>query len=243
MNAFLKKKNIICILIALSFGYYCSPKIRTEEIIYWNTMESMQRFGESRYKKDFFNLSNFFESQANKLFCGPTSATIVLNALRLHSEYKKPKDVSSLTLFERNTLLKRVSSSPFYEKYTVNNIFVSKTKSRDAVLGGLFVDSSGKQVRNFSFQLEELSQLLGSKGHLLTVKKVIVTDEIALDQIREDFKKNLNLENNYIIINYKRKDLTQKGGGHFSPIGAYHASTDSVLIMDVATSRYRWAWG
>ena len=45
-----------------------------------------------------------------------------------------------------------------------------------------------------------------------------------------------------VMINYDRKGLGQVGGGHFSPLGAYHEKTDSFLIMDVAKYKYPPVW-
>ena len=43
-------------------------------------------------------------------------------------------------------------------------------------------------------------------------------------------------------ISYDRSVLGQTGTGHFSPIGAYHAKTDQVLILDVARFKYPPHW-
>lgn len=37
-------------------------------------------------------------------------------------------------------------------------------------------------------------------------------------------------------------EMGKVGGGHFSPLGAYHASTDSFLIVDVAKYKYPPVW-
>jgi len=36
--------------------------------------------------------------------------------------------------------------------------------------------------------------------------------------------------------------MNQPGGGHISPLGAYHQPTDSVLIMDVTPNKADWVW-
>lgn len=46
----------------------------------------------------------------------------------------------------------------------------------------------------------------------------------------------------FIVAAYCRQALRQTGGGHFSPIGAYHEESDSVLIMDVARFKYPPHW-
>jgi glutathione gamma-glutamylcysteinyltransferase len=51
-----------------------------------------------------------------------------------------------------------------------------------------------------------------------------------------------SVERNFIVICYSRESLGQSGAGHFSPIGAYHEASDSVLIMDVARFKYPPHW-
>jgi glutathione gamma-glutamylcysteinyltransferase len=46
----------------------------------------------------------------------------------------------------------------------------------------------------------------------------------------------------FVICNFSRKALQQTGDGHFSPIGGYHETTDSVLILDVARFKYPPYW-
>ena len=36
--------------------------------------------------------------------------------------------------------------------------------------------------------------------------------------------------------------MRQQGGGHISPIAAWHAATDPVLLLDVARYRYPAGW-
>jgi len=46
----------------------------------------------------------------------------------------------------------------------------------------------------------------------------------------------------YLIVNYYRPVICQKGGGHFSPIAAYNALSDSVLILDTAKYKHTATW-
>ena len=41
-----------------------------------------------------------------------------------------------------------------------------------------------------------------------------------------------------LLVNYLRSSMGQEGGGHVSPVGAYHAPRDQVMILDVACYRY-----
>lgn len=69
---------------------------------------------------------------------------------------------------------------------------------------------------------------------------------ITLEQFRQDIKQVCSLPEDspksVMIVSYSRKVLKQSGSGHFSPIGAYNASNDMVLIMDVARFKYPPHW-
>ncbi len=45
-----------------------------------------------------------------------------------------------------------------------------------------------------------------------------------------------------MLVNYLRKSLGQKSGGHISPVGAFNEEHDVVLIMDTAAYKYPWTW-
>jgi Phytochelatin synthase len=45
-----------------------------------------------------------------------------------------------------------------------------------------------------------------------------------------------------VVASYDRKGMGQTGGGHFSPIGGYHATRDLALILDVARFKYPPHW-
>ena len=46
----------------------------------------------------------------------------------------------------------------------------------------------------------------------------------------------------FIVANYDRAALDQTGTGHFSPLAAWHAPTDHVLVLDVARFKYPPHW-
>ena len=46
----------------------------------------------------------------------------------------------------------------------------------------------------------------------------------------------------YVGINFHRTEIGELGGGHMSPIGAYDAATDKVLVMDVSRYKYPPVW-
>ncbi len=52
----------------------------------WSDDEALVRLLHSEYHDDFAKLSNFHESQDNKMFCGVATATALLNALEIGSD-------------------------------------------------------------------------------------------------------------------------------------------------------------
>lgn len=46
----------------------------------------------------------------------------------------------------------------------------------------------------------------------------------------------------FLIAHYGRQALGQTGDGHFSPVAAWHAPTDSALVLDVARFKYPPHW-
>lgn len=46
----------------------------------------------------------------------------------------------------------------------------------------------------------------------------------------------------FLVVSYDRRVLGQTGSGHFSPVGAYDESSDSVLVLDTARFKYGPHW-
>ncbi|HHY0467796.1 TPA: phytochelatin synthase family protein [Vibrio parahaemolyticus] len=52
----------------------------------------------------------------------------------------------------------------------------------------------------------------------------------------------LNSDNQYLAVNYSRRKVGQKGGGHISPVAAYDKASDTFLVLDVNTVDHMWHW-
>ena len=87
--------------------------------------------------------------------------------------------------------------------------------------------------------LDEFVQLVESHG--LNARKRH-GGTLSLESFRALVKTNLSNSADLLVVNYHRGPLGQEGGGHFSPIAAYHEGTDRVLLLDVAAHRYPPAW-
>src|SRR5499433_307735 len=72
-----------------------APANRAQELTPFSSDEGFARLARARAKADFPALANQFEAQSNPAFCGPTSAAIVLNAIRGRSA-DLPRDRSRL---------------------------------------------------------------------------------------------------------------------------------------------------
>lgn len=203
-------------------------------LVEFGSKDGMQRFEKAK-KADFAPLANNFESQINRLFCGPATSTIILNALRLKNE-KKEKPIDKTLLLAGDTDHLEKDFNPLFNRYTQNNFFnANKVKARSDVFGKKINDKT-----DFGFQIRQLNDALMAHG--LKTDLHIVTEKSNMDTIRKEIVKNLSEEGNFVIVNYHRPALGQKGGGHISPLAAYDAKTDSVLILDVNPNAAPWVW-
>lgn len=124
--------------------------------------------------------------------------------------------------------------------------------------GVAIVNALGQSVNQFSFfnentepvrsrvdvtfggmSLPDLAGLLKARG--LEVSK-LHGDELSLEEFRELAKSNLSREGDYLLVNYQREVLEQDRVGHISPVGAYNAAGDQLLILDTADYKYPYTW-
>jgi hypothetical protein len=67
-------------------------------------------------------------------------------------------------------------------------------------------------------------------------------DQLSLGHWRALLRRSLQEPRDRLLVNYLRTTLGQQGGGHISPLAAYDARSDRVLILDVARYRYPAVW-
>ena len=95
------------------------------------------------------------------------------------------------------------------------------------------------QVTLGGMSLADLGGLLDAHG--LTVQ-ALHGDQLSLEEFRELVTRNLSTQGDYLLVNYQREALGQGRVGHISPLGAYNAVADRVLIMDTASYKYPHTW-
>jgi hypothetical protein len=174
----LKKGLLLIAMITLvSCAYSKKPTLQPiaeqVELIEWSSDASAARFSKSDYKVDFFPLSNNYVSQDNGFVCGPASAAMVLNTLKLRRSEDLPFDESSISKSERKYIPKKYN--PFFRKYTQNNVFNKNTKQKIEILGRP-VPIKGEKKKDYGFQLRQLAQLLQSNNVSVNVR--VVSDDI-----------------------------------------------------------------
>ena len=124
-------------------------------------------------------------------------------------------------------------------RFTQDNVIAKGLKTRAQVLGEP-VTINGKQIPDFGYQVRQLDEMLRANG--LTTRLAIVDDNRPAEEIRTELIENLKHRGDYVIVNYQRKAVGQKGGGHISPLGAYDAQSDSFLVLDVNPASAGWVW-
>ncbi len=225
---------ILALVLALDPG---APA--ADAVVPFASAESQRRLDRSTAKVDFFHLANHFEGQQNMGYCGPASATIVLNALRADdATVSKPRDPALFPPEYRKSLPPGLD--PVFARYTQSTFFDEQTtavKTRDQFFGKPKAPgarpSPGLELREFHCIL---------RAHGLDATLRVADDQLTDDVIRRELSANLATPDDYVVVNYFRQALGQKGGGHISPLGAYDKPSDSFLVLDVNPNGHTWAW-
>jgi hypothetical protein len=202
----------------------------------------------SEYALDYFLLSSSgFDAQINQAYCAVASVAAMLNSLRYSKRFRDVGDVTEWSF--------DLPKDPRYDPYpyaTQQDILVGDCVWNNVIEhgDGTGTGSHGSKVDGifkppYGLSLEQASNLV--KCHTsasdwdVTVQEVDPS-KVSLSKMRYDLKSALIDPDSRVMINYDRKGIGQVGGGHFSPLGAYHASTDSFLVMDVAKYKYPPVW-
>ena len=220
-------------------GAYASEEttsIPVQGLVAFASDEGMARFVRAGAKADFPALANQFEPQSNVAFCGPTTAAIVLNAVRGRSR-DLPRDRSRLRA--EDLQFAPSGFDPTVPRYTQDNVILKGRKTRSQVLGEP-ISADGTRVRDPGYQLRQFDEML--RANDLVTRLVVVDDAKPVAEIRAELVENLQRAGDYVVVNYRREEVGQRGGGHISPLGAYDADSDSFLVLDVNPSSAGWVW-
>lgn len=106
------------------------------------------------------------------------------------------------------------------------------TPKASAVKGALAISFSG-------LTLDQLAHLIEAHG---LQAKTTHAGQSTLEQFREIAQATLAEPRIFLVVNYDRKAIGQAGSGHISPVAAYNAEKDSLLVLDVAAYKYPYTW-
>lgn len=230
----LRRLMLCCALLA------AAGMLRAEEaataLLPFDSDAGLARFAQSAARVDFPALANQFEPQWNSIFCGPTTAAIVLNALNA-TDAERPRDRARLQPEDLRFL--PAGRDPVVPRYTPDGVIAKGKKTRAQVLGEPLL-VNGKPAPDYGYQLRQFEELL--RAHGAQTVRVTVDDTVSDAKIRADLVANLQRRGDYAVVNYSRKAVDQNGGGHISPLGAYDAASDSFLVLDVNPAAAGWVW-
>jgi len=96
------------------------------------------------------------------------------------------------------------------------------------------------EIRQLGLTLDEVACLATCSTASVSVHRPPLAD---ISTFREHLRMaTQTAEGPVLIVNYSRRAVGQSGDGHFSPIGALHAATDRVLVLDTARFKYPPHW-
>jgi Phytochelatin synthase len=96
-----------------------------------------------------------------------------------------------------------------------------------------------RRIRTEGMSLDQLAAVLATKPVTVSVHHAGTS---TLGEFREQAQDCLARSDHFVIVNYFRPTLGQEGGGHHSPLAAYHRKSDRFLILDVARYKYPPVW-
>ncbi|QSJ16828.1 phytochelatin synthase family protein [Nostoc sp. UHCC 0702] len=132
-----------------------------------------------------------------------------------------------------NSLGITAPEAPQYKPYRVftQDNFFSNEKTKKVL--------TPEVVSRQGMTLEELGNLIASYDVKVNVYHATDT---SLEQFRRQAAENLKQPQNFVLVNYLRKEIGQEKGGHISPLAAYNEQADRFLILDVSRYKYPPIW-
>lgn len=99
--------------------------------------------------------------------------------------------------------------------------------------------ATAAQVSREGMTLDQLSAVLS--GFPVDVQKYHAGD-LTLGQFRDLIRRTTAQSDRFALVNFHRVEIGEEGGGHWSPVAAFDAASDSALVLDVARYKYPAVW-
>ena len=160
----------------------------------------------------YFPLIEQFVTQEEPTFCGLGTLTMVMNALRIDPRRRWHDE-----------------SGPGWRWWSDEMFPTSCSGSLD-------------RIRAAGITMDEFATLASANGAAVTMRRPTDAGE-SLESFRAAIVDAASTDRaTFTVASFDRASLGQTGGGHFSPIGGYHAPSDSALVLDVARFKYPPYW-
>jgi len=181
-----------------------------------SSKQGRRRFSESLSSgsaEAYFPLAEQFVTQSEVTFCGLASLTMCMNALR----------VDPMRIWkDRAGPGWRWWADEMFATSCSDSIELMKQEGIDMDQFHLMALANGAQA--------EMRRTSDDEGGDVGAFRQRLLESAQMD------------EQAFVVVSFDRAALGQTGGGHFSPIGGYHAPSDSVLVLDVARFKYPPYW-
>jgi hypothetical protein len=215
------KLSTTCLITSLLFcclfkvhGYLPLPP----PLVPLNSRMGEKMLMEATYKSDAYLLLQHFTTQINGAFCGVASSAMLLNALEV------PRPTNSEPVLDQN---------PAYNYYDQVNVFNNNT---EAIIPQSTVAKQG-------MTLDELAAFLGAHPGIGSLARHARSMAGGLEEFRSIIVSSLCQNGTFVVLNFNRATgVNEAGGGHHSPLAAYHQASDSVLVLDVSRYKYNAWW-
>jgi glutathione gamma-glutamylcysteinyltransferase len=186
----------------------------------------------------YIPLSEHFCNQSDPAYCGVTTLLMVLNVFAMdpHVRWKHGwryfgnEDVllSQCCLTPERIRRAGISMHEFAQLASCQGVRVRMQRPQPP---SAIETDSGSVHTNPSFDLDDLQRFRLDIQRVLSGTAETSGNPAAAMET-----------NGVIVVSFSRAVLGQTGDGHFSPLAAYHAATDQVLVLDVARFKYPPYW-
>jgi Phytochelatin synthase len=99
--------------------------------------------------------------------------------------------------------------------------------------------ANAARVSKEGMTLDQLDAAL--KQFPIDVKK-FHSGDLTLAQFRDLIRDTSGRSDRFALLNFRRMEIGEVGGGHWSPLTAFDAASDSALVLDVARYKYPTVW-
>ncbi|WP_374379891.1 phytochelatin synthase family protein [Dongia sp.] len=109
---------------------------------------------------------------------------------------------------------------------------------------GIAPEGGGRKLLELAAHLDEALQHYGLTDWRVETRQVTAADDTSAARLRADLTALEADAGFFLIANFHLDDFYGDGTdvGHFSPLGAYDAATDRVLVLDVYKADYEPSW-